>query len=80
MTQETCPTCKGKKLKDIVLAVTVCDMNIIEMTDLSVIQAIEFFEEIQEKLTDREKKISEMITKEIRQRLQIGRASCRERV
>ena len=70
MTQETCPTCKGKKLKDIVLAVTVCDMNIIEMTDLSVIQAIEFFEEIQEKLTDREKKISEMITKEIRQRLQ----------
>ncbi len=73
MTQETCPVCKGRKLKDIVLAVTVCDMNIMDITDLSVIQAIKFFDEIQDRLTDREKKISEMITKEIRQRLRFLR-------
>lgn len=70
MTQEPCPTCKGRKLKDIVLAVTVDGINIMELTDLSVVQAIDFFENLQERLTDREKKISEMITKEIRQRLQ----------
>ena len=69
MTEELCPVCHGKKLKDIVLAVTVGGKNIIELTDLSVIQAIDFFEELDGKLTDREKKISEMVVREIKSRL-----------
>jgi excinuclease ABC subunit A len=40
-----------------------------ELTDLSVIQAMDFFEDLESKLTDREKKISAMITKEIKARL-----------
>ena len=69
MTEDECPVCKGRKLRDTVLAVTVGGKNIMEITDLSVIQAMDFFEELDSKLTDREKKISAMITKEIRARL-----------
>ena len=67
MTEAICPTCHGKKLKDTVLAVTVGDKNIIELTDLSVEQAILFFEKLE--LTPREQQISRLITKEIRERL-----------
>ena len=69
MTEDECPVCKGRKLKDTVLAVTVGGKNIMELTDLSVIQAMDFFEDLNSKLTDREKKISAMITKEIKARL-----------
>ena len=69
MTEEECPVCHGKKLKDTVLAVTVGGLNIIELTDMSVIQAIEFFDELDGRLTEREKKISEMVIKEIKSRL-----------
>lgn len=67
MTEALCPTCHGKKLKDTVLAVTVGGKNIIELTDLSVEQAITFFEKLE--LTPREQQISRLITKEIRERL-----------
>jgi len=67
MTEAICPTCHGKKLKDTVLAVTVGGKNIIELTDLSVEQAILFFENLE--LTPREQQISRLITKEIRERL-----------
>jgi len=69
MTESECPTCHGQKLKDIVLAVTVGGINIIELTDLSVIKALEFFEKLESELSDRDKQISHMITKEIRLRL-----------
>lgn len=69
MTEDVCPVCKGRKLKDTVLAVTVGSKNIMELTDLSVIQAMDFFDDLETQLTDREKKISAMITKEIRARL-----------
>ena len=69
MTEDVCPVCKGRKLKETVLAVTVGGKNIMELTDLSVIQAMEFFEELESKLSDRDKKISAMITKEIKARL-----------
>ena len=66
MTEDTCPVCKGRKLKDTVLAVTVGGLNIMEICDLSVMQAMDFFEKLDSELTDREKKISAMITKEIK--------------
>ncbi|MBQ6456010.1 MAG: excinuclease ABC subunit UvrA [Mogibacterium sp.] len=70
MTEEECPVCRGRKLRDSVLAVTVGGKNIIEITDMSVVQAIRFFNDLESVLTDREKKISNMITKEIRARLE----------
>ena len=73
MTEEECPVCHGKKLKDTVLAVTVGGKNIIELTDMSVVQAIDFFEDLEGRLTEREKKISEMVTREIKSRLRFLR-------
>ena len=69
MTEELCPVCHGHKLKDTVLAVTVGGRNIIELTELSVVQAMRFFEDLDSQLSDRDKKISEMVTKEIKARL-----------
>ena len=69
MTEDVCPVCKGRKLRDTVLAVTVGGKNIMELTDLSVVQAMDFFNDLETKLTDREKKISAMVTKEIKARL-----------
>ena len=69
MTEDVCPVCKGRKLRDTVLAVTVGGKNIMELTDLSVIQAMDFFDNLESELTEREKKISAMITKEIKARL-----------
>ena len=69
MTEEECPVCHGRKLKDTVLAVTVGGKNIIELTELSVVQALRFFEDLESQLNDREKKISSMVTKEIKARL-----------
>ncbi len=69
MTEDECPVCKGRKLKDTVLAVTVGGKNIMELTDLSVVQAMDFFEKLDSELSEREKKISNMIVKEIKARL-----------
>ncbi len=69
MTEELCPVCHGRKLKDAVLAVTVGGRNIIELTEMSVVQAIRFFDDLDEQLTPKERKISEMVTREIKARL-----------
>lgn len=69
MTEDICPKCHGRKLRDEVLAVTVGGKNIVDLTDMSVVDAIKFFEGLDSQLTDRERKISEMVLKEIRLRL-----------
>lgn len=68
MVQRTCPKCGGRKLKDEVLAVTVGGKNIIEITEMSVVDEIGFFESL--KLKDTEEQIARMILKEIKTRLQ----------
>lgn len=68
MVQKKCPKCGGRKLKDTVLAVTVGGKNIIEVTEMSVKDEINFFENL--KLSDREEEIARMILREIRTRLQ----------
>lgn len=69
MVESECPVCKGKKLKDTVLAVTVGGKNIIEYTEMSVEEALSFTLKLEAELSDRDKKIASMIIKEIRQRL-----------
>lgn len=69
MTESECPVCKGRKLKDTVLAVTVGGLNIIDVTELSVIDALDFFDKLETELSERDRTISKMITKEIRMRL-----------
>ena len=43
MSDVACPVCHGKRLKPEVLAVTVGDKNIIDLTELSVTKALDFF-------------------------------------
>ncbi|MGB9678391.1 MAG: excinuclease ABC subunit UvrA [Thermoanaerobacteraceae bacterium] len=63
----TCPACKGARLKPEVLAVTVGGLSIKEMTDLPVIELIDFFNNLN--LTDKQEMIGRQILKEIKARL-----------
>lgn len=67
MAENPCKTCQGKRLKDEVLSVRVNGLNIIEVTDLSITKAIEFFSNLE--LTEKEAIIGEAILKEIKERL-----------
>ncbi|WP_300957733.1 excinuclease ABC subunit UvrA, partial [Faecalibaculum rodentium] len=68
ISDQTCEECHGARLDEKVLAVRVGGKNIYEWTQMSVDEAIEFMKNLQ--LTDTEKKVSELITKEIRSRLE----------
>lgn len=67
MSETLCPECKGKRLRDEYLAVTVGDKNIADITDLSVKDALGFFMDI--KLSKQESLIGERIVREIKERL-----------
>ncbi|MBO5395735.1 MAG: excinuclease ABC subunit UvrA [Clostridia bacterium] len=68
MTDHECPGCKGARLKDEILAVTVGGKNIDEFTRMSVSDEIEFLNGLE--LTEREHFIADGIIKEIRSRLE----------
>ncbi|MBO6116433.1 MAG: excinuclease ABC subunit UvrA [Ruminococcus sp.] len=67
MSEVECPVCKGRRLRDEYLAVTVGGKNISEVTDFSVKNGLEFFNNL--KLTEHENFIGERIIKEIKERL-----------
>ncbi len=67
MSVNKCPACKGGRLKPEVLAVTVADKNIYEVTELSILNLIEFFEHLN--YDDSRKAVKEQIVKEILFRL-----------
>ncbi len=67
MTESPCPDCHGQRLKKESLAVTVGGKNISELSELSVIDCIEFINGLE--LTEREQMISGQIIKEINSRL-----------
>ena len=69
MLNKPCPTCKGARLKPTSLAVTVADLNIAQVTSLSVSKGVEFFTRLEGLLTERETIIARQILKEIRARL-----------
>lgn len=67
MSDEPCPECHGARLKKESLSVTVGGINIIDFTNYSVDEALEFIENL--KLSKREALIGERILKEIKERL-----------
>ncbi len=72
MSDRPCPTCKGKRLRPEAIAVTVADVNIIEVTGWPVNRTLEWVEKLSGKysaLTARQRIISERILKEIFERL-----------
>lgn len=67
MAEITCPVCLGKKLNEKALSVKVGGKDIIQLTDMSVKDIIQFFSTLSLNITD--KKISEMVLKEVIERL-----------
>lgn len=62
-----CPKCEGKRLKEKVLAVKIAGKSIVDITDLSIVESIRFFEDL--KLPQKEQEIAKQVLKEIRSRL-----------
>ncbi|MBR3848247.1 MAG: excinuclease ABC subunit UvrA [Oscillospiraceae bacterium] len=69
MIHTPCPACGGKRLRPEALAVTVGGMNISDMCDLPVNDALAFINGVESSLTERERSIAELILREIRERL-----------
>ncbi|MEI7961603.1 MAG: excinuclease ABC subunit UvrA [archaeon] len=67
MRSSECPACKGKRLKDKVLAVRVKEKSIIDITSMPVDRAMDFFSKIE--LTKKETEIAKLILKEVNARL-----------
>ena len=68
MAERPCPKCKGSRLRKEVLSVLVDNKNIMDVTDLSINELIDYIENIE--LTEKQKFIAHEILKEIK-----GRAS-----
>jgi excinuclease ABC, A subunit len=68
MSDAFCPKCKGARLNDDALAVTVGDKNIFEFTTMSIREELEFINGIE--FSEKNKIISEQIVREIKNRLQ----------
>ncbi|MBQ2737990.1 MAG: excinuclease ABC subunit UvrA, partial [Clostridia bacterium] len=62
-----CPRCKGRRLSDTVLSVTVGGLNIHELCSLSIERALEFVDRLE--FTESEAKIASEVIKEIKARL-----------
>ncbi|MBP3271554.1 MAG: excinuclease ABC subunit UvrA [Ruminococcus sp.] len=67
MSEHPCPDCGGRRLNKESLSVTVGGLNIYELTELSVTEALDFFNGL--KLSKRDSIIGERIIKEIKERL-----------
>jgi len=64
---KTCTECNGRRLKKEALAIKVGDLNISQLTQLTVKDAYKFLESL--KLTEKEEKIVSEVLKEIKRRL-----------
>ena len=67
MAEIPCPSCKGNRLRDEILAVRIGGLNIAEVTNLSIVQALEFFENLE--LDERQELIAHQVLIEIKERL-----------
>jgi excinuclease ABC subunit A len=71
MSHQNCPECSGSRLKKESLSVKVCGLSIYDVVRMSIVSALDFFENL--KLTDTQKLIAQPILKEIRLRLKFCR-------
>ncbi len=65
-----CTYCNGKRLKPEALAVKVCGKDIMEISDLSIKEALKWFSQVEEQLSPQKQQIAHKILKEIIDRLQ----------
>jgi len=65
--ETVCKVCKGARLRDEALHVLIGEKNIVDITNLSIEKAVDYFRDI--KLTEVEKEIAKVVLKEISARL-----------
>lgn len=70
MRYEICPLCKGSRLKKEALSVTINEKSIVDVSNMSVFDSVEFVNNLTNVISEREKEIGKIILKEIKQRLQ----------
>lgn len=68
MKEITCPVCNGKRLSQTVLSVLINGKNIYDFTEMSILEALDFIDNLN--LTEKEQQISQLVIKEIRNRLE----------
>ncbi len=66
---QKCPTCKGKRLKPEFLSVTIDGKSIVDVSNFSIDEAVDFMEELPKKMSEKDMKIAHQIFKEIVARL-----------
>jgi excinuclease ABC subunit A len=72
MSANPCPVCKGKRLKPEALGVTVADVNIVDVTAMGIVEALDWANKLagpETPLSERDQLIGYQIFKEIRARL-----------
>ena len=69
MRMRDCPVCKGQRLKPEVLAVTVGDKGIVEVSGMNIEAASEFFKSFQKDFKQKDLAIAKQVLKEINARL-----------
>lgn len=66
---ETCPTCQGQRLKQEALHFKIADKNIAELAQMDLKELTEWLENLEGKLTERQRTIGAEVLKELRKRL-----------
>lgn len=69
MAATPCDACKGHRLKPEALCVKIADIHISQATEMSIRKAKDWFDTLQEHLSDKQNEIAFRILKEIRERL-----------
>ncbi|MBM3128150.1 MAG: excinuclease ABC subunit UvrA [Chloroflexi bacterium] len=69
MTSRPCPVCRGQRLKPEALAVTIADKNIVQVTRMSVVEALAFVNDLPKHFSEKQKTIAVQILKELKSRL-----------
>lgn len=69
MSTKPCPTCNGRRLKPDSLAVKIADLDMSDVTRMSIEDGLAFFSSLPEKLSVRQMTIAERAVKEVAERL-----------
>ncbi len=69
MIEKICAVCNGKRLRPEILGVLIDKKNIIDISEMPIDLCFNFFNKINEKLDENQKKIANQIIKEIKERL-----------
>lgn len=69
MRYEVCPECNGSRLKKEALSVTIIKKSIVDVSDMSITNSLEFMDLAKQNINDREREIGKVVFKEIVTRL-----------